>query len=172
MCSRVAVSTPRRAVRHAPAGLAGEHRQAQAHRAAVVAGPQRFVLVLSPPAGGVVPGSEAILQVTFGGRAVAWLVASSSAGSTDHFGCSACFLMCRSLSLRCFCCLFSWHGSSRAAVWLQCLRGACFFGLYSRVPQRFLLQLPSQRCREAIKRQSLNTAAGGTAHRTESIVDC
>ena len=84
MCSRVAVATPRRAVAHAPAGLAGEHRQAQADRAAVVAGPQRFVLVLSPPAGGVVPGSEAILQVTFGGRAVAWLVASSSAGGSDH----------------------------------------------------------------------------------------
>ena len=91
MCSRVAVSTPRRAVRHAPAGLAGEHWEAQAHRAAVVAGPQRFVLVLSPPAGGVVPGSEAILQVIFGGPAIAWLVASSSAGGSDHVYC--CFML-------------------------------------------------------------------------------
>ena len=84
MCSRVAAAAARRAVRHAPAGLAGQHRQAQADRAAVVAGPQRFVLVLSPPAGGVVPGSEAVLQVIFGGRAVAWLVASSAAGGSDH----------------------------------------------------------------------------------------
>ena len=127
MCSRVAVSTPRRAVRHAPAGLAGEHRQAQAHRAAVVAGPQRFVLVLSPPAGGVVPGSEAILQVIFGGSAVAWLVASSSACCTDHFGCSACFLMSQPFVAAVFC--YDSRGAAGRArlFWLQCLRVLAFF---------------------------------------------
>ena len=127
MCSRVAVSTPRRAVRHAPAGLAGEHRQAQADRAAVVAGPQRFVLVLPPPAGGVVPGSQTVFEACSAGRAVAWLVASSAAGGTDHayllfLGCSA-YNASQSVFLQ----LIMWHSSSRAVFWLQCLRGACFF---------------------------------------------
>ena len=40
------------------------------------------------------------------------------------------------------------------------------------MPQRFLLQSPSQQCREAIKDLICQDAAGGTAHRTESIVDC
>ena len=46
-----------------------------------------------------------------------------------------------------------------------------FFALQPRITAIFAA-VPWQRCWEAIKRQSLNTAAGGTAHRTESIVDC
>ena len=43
--------------------------------------------------------------------------------------------------------------------------------LCGRVPQRILLQLPSQRCREAIRSLIRQEAAGGTAHNTESSVD-
>ena len=53
----------------------------------------------------------------------------------------------------------------------EVLESCWLFLLCSRVPQRFLLQSPSQRCREFIKYLICQDAAGGTAHRTESIVD-
>jgi len=82
---------------------------------------------LSPPAGGVVPGSEAVFEACSAGSAVAWLVASSSACCTDHFGCSACFFLCHSLSLQRFFSADSRGTAARARLFgCSACEGACF----------------------------------------------
>ena len=173
MGPRVAVSTPRRAVRHAPAGLAGEHRQAQAHRAAVVAGPQRFVLVLSPPAGGVVPGSQTVFEACSAGRAVAWLEASSSAGGSDHFWLQCLLFYVAAFPCSGFFAAYSRGTAARARFFgLQCLRGCLLLVSQPFNPTVFV----SARVRHNVRSYDLPVASRtctvcvDCAHRASSIM--